>query len=159
MGAAVVSDPVAVFAIRPEHGSRLSVQVEVYETADSMRRVVRAEARRERKPTRTRGLQGMCLGVTVLRRGRRTPRFAILRIPKAHLTMSTITHEAFHATCRWAERRGHGAIPVDGSDGPTNMDGRARVIAPLSLEERAATVHDALCRRIVIECRRRKLLP
>lgn len=146
------------FRIRPERKSRLSLQVEIYPTVGAMRRIVRAEGKRDNKPSRTRGLVGMCQGVTERRRGRRTGLFAIVRIPKQYLQMSTITHEAFHATCRWVERRGHRAIPVDHSDGPSNLVPRRGWVKLSSLEERAATVHDEICRRLVIECRRRQLV-
>jgi hypothetical protein len=68
--------------------------------------------------------------------------------------MATITHEAFHATMRWAHRRGFDAVPA--KPDVSNITG---FVKNASLEERAATVHDNLCRRIVIELQRRDLLP
>lgn len=148
--------PACVFNVSVEPRSRLSVIVEIYRTTGEFRRTARAEAKRARTRYRTRGLVGMCCGVTI--RGRKSrrvfPQFAIIRIPKNHLTMTTITHECFHATMRWAERRGIRAIPTGG--GPSNMRPYMR---DLSIEERAATVHDRLCRRVVRQLERRGLLP
>lgn len=150
--------PIATFHVRPERRSRLAVRVEIFDTVGAMRQLVRREDRRDGRRSRTRGLVGMCQGVTVRIKGRKTGLYAVVRIPKPHLTMSTITHEAFHATCRWAERRGLTAIPVDGSGGPSNMTPRDGWIPLGSVEERAATVHDELCRRMVIHLRRLKLV-
>jgi len=133
--------------------------VEVYATARDFRQVVKAEAVESGASRwRTRGLVGECAGVTV--RKTKSQRicsglFAILRFPKRHLTMSTITHEAFHATMRWAERRRIAAIPTAGN--ASNISGQRTLRRVASIEERAAMVHDELCRRIVRECNRRKL--
>lgn len=151
---------IVAFFLRPERGSRLSVGVEVYRTTGEFRQAVRAENHWFGfKRSRTRGLVGQCVGVEVWRYGthgesRKHPCFAIVRFPKRHLTMSTLTHEAFHATMRWANRRRIAAIPTEG--GPSNSTS-GRVVT--STEERCAVVHDNLCRRLVIALRRRGLLP
>lgn len=138
--------PVAAFVIRPGHRSRLHALVEVYASVSAFRRRVREDAKTDGTPMRTRGLVGCCYGVT--ERDRKTKRktglFAILKFPRQHLTMSTLTHECFHATMRWAERKGLGAIETKA--GRSNM---RQPTAPLSLEEQCATVHDRLCAGLV----------
>ena len=143
--------PVYVFRIRPDANSRLSIQVEVYRDANVLRRISRAEGR---KRSMTLGLIGECLGVAEWRRGRKTQLFAIVRLTKEDLTMSTITHEAFHATARWAERRGLKAIPVSGE--PSNING-PRMGG--GIEEHCAKVHHTICRKIVVKLQQHKLLP
>lgn len=155
-----VPKPIRIFHVRPEAGSRLSVAIEIYRTAGEMRLTVKDENRRHGfKRSRTRGLVGETVGVTVYRnrtgRPRRTlPLFAIVRFPKEHLTMSTITHEAFHATMRWAERKRIQSIPT-GGDRQSNITS-PRYVA--TVEEQCATVHDTLCRKIVVQLRRFKLV-
>lgn len=133
--------------------------VEVYRTIGEFRHAVRAENRWfGYQRSRTRGLIGQTIGVDVWRhehgRKRKLSCFAIMRFPKAHLTMSTLTHEAFHATMRWANRRRIPAIPTEG--GVSNIT-YGRYVT--STEERCATVHDRLCRLLVVALTKRRLLP
>lgn len=145
--------PIRVFRIRPEPRSRLSIQVEIFRTVGEFRAFNREEDRQYgQRVQRTRGLVGMCMGVTERRRQRKTGLFAVIRLPRRHLTMSTITHEAFHATCRWAERRGILMIPTNNPD--HDIWKRAS-----SIEERCATVHDTICRKIVTQLNRHRLIP
>lgn len=152
--------PIATFFLRPERGSRLTVGVEVYRTLGDFRQAVRVENQWFGfKRSRTRGLIGQTVGLEVWRnwkkgRERKQPCFAIMRFPKRHLTMSTLTHEAFHATMRWANRRKILAIPTEG--GESNIT-YGRYVT--STEERCATVHDNLCRLLVIQLTKRGLLP
>jgi hypothetical protein len=146
--------PLAAFYIRPDKRSRLSVLVEVYPTIAAFRTAERVEAQQNGRRYRTRGLIGSCAGVTVRNNGRKAGVFANLRFPRQHLTMSTITHEAFHATMRWAERQRITSIPTIGA-------ARSNMTWPSvsTVEERCAGFHDSLCRRIVWECDRRGLFP
>lgn len=132
--------PCVVFAVRPERGARWRVVVEVYSTQADLTAVSRIDGALSVPRRRVRGgrLYGECLGITERVRGRRTPTVALVRLCAPHLGIATVTHEAFHATCRWAERRGYPLMPTDGRDGSW-------------LEERLASVHDECTRRIYNE--------
>lgn len=149
--------PVATFFIHPEPSRLLTVGVEVFRTVGEFRAFVRAESRAIRLRSRTRGLVGQCVGIDVTRRGRRHPCFAILRFPRQHLTVSTLTHEAFHATMRWAQRRNIPAIPTMST--VSNITDRHRPTYVTSLEEQCATVHDRICRELVLALQAHELLP
>lgn len=145
--------PLAVFRIRPEAKSHLSVQVEVFRTVKGFQAHERQEDRRDGRRRRTRGLVGVTLGIVERRPSRRlTGLFATIRIPRSHLTMATITHEAFHATMRWAARRRIAAIPTQ-----SNLSNLTD-LRHLSVEERCAIVHDTMCAKMVRQLRRRHLI-
>ena len=147
--------PIRVFHVRPDCRSRLRLRVEIFRTTTEFRQAIRAEDRAfGRQPIRIRGLVGACTGVTERHQGRIADLFAIVRLPRRHLTMSTITHEAFHATLRWAARQQIPAIPTAG--GPSNLHTAGRAV---SVEERCAIIHDTICRKIVWNLNRFKLLP
>lgn len=152
-------NPIHEFHIRPERGSRLSVKVEVYKSLTALRRMDRLERRcatgKRRVPNQT--IVGQCIGVSEFLRKedgsrRKTSLFAIVRLARGCTNTATITHEAFHATMRWAARRGATSISTIGT--PTD---RHKASAQ-SMEERCANVHDEMCRRIVNELHRRKVL-
>ncbi len=148
------ASPIRSFNLRPDRRSRLSLRVEIYRTTTEFRAVTRGEdLKYSKRASRTRGLAAECLGVT--ERTKRTKRltglFAIIRIPKPHLTTSTITHEAFHATMRWARRAGI-------QDVPTDIPEKDRWKRNASIEERCAIIHGEICRKIVLQCYRFKLI-
>lgn len=152
--------PMTAFYVRVGPKSRLSVRVEVFRTTTEFRAAVRAENESlGLKHYRTRRLIGECVGVSCYRghkqKRRLTGCFAWVRFPKKYLTMSTITHELFHATVRWAERVGLEAIPTGHQDGPTNMEPGNRVD---NIEERCASIHDYLCRAVVVQLNKRLLI-
>lgn len=155
-------DALASFAVYPMPGKRdLRVRVEIYASREDIQRVVRAEGRIGGFRMRTRGLVAMCTGWEE-RRGpqhgrRRLPTFAILRIPKDDLRMSTITHEAFHATMRWAQRVGIREINTHGNNNGNNNMRWPRPVA--TDEERCAEAHEQICRQIVVWAERLGFLP
>jgi len=147
--------PIARFRVRPEKRKRLSVEVLIFTGLRDFRRHIRHDDwKYKTKRSRTRGLLGHCCGVTERRGRRKTGLVAVISMPQQQLTMGTITHEAFHATMRWADRKGFASVPLNGEH-ISNMRHGQKVT---SIEEQCATVHDAICRRIVSECRRRGLL-
>jgi hypothetical protein len=118
--------------------SRMTVKVVVYDTVRDFKR---------RAGERSRRMMAFCAPVESGRC------FAEIHIPKRYLSTSTIVHEAFHATCRFVERRGGMAIPITGQ--VSNMDPGG----PESGEELTAIILDGLCGRIERQLHRRKLYP
>lgn len=150
----VAGQPVQ-FRIRPQRRSFLSCQVEVWPDAKSFRNRIRVLSQWDH--VRVRGLMAATFGCRLHRRRpgraeRLTGVFAVLVFSQKDLGMATLTHEAFHATMRWAERKGWTAIPLHLGHG--NID-RKRVN---SIEEQCAKAHDNICRRLVIELRRHKVI-
>jgi hypothetical protein len=105
-----VPEPVR-FHVRPRKGSWLSIRIEVFPTLGSFRAAVRRMNRTYGFKQHTRRLMGFCFGVerTTLG-GHRTGLCAVIQVPRSSLKTSTLTHEAFHATLRWAERKGYTEI-------------------------------------------------
>lgn len=125
------------FSVRVPN-TRQSVKVVVYE---------RVQDFKQRAGMRSRRVLAFCVSTDARRC------VAEIHIPRRYLSIGTITHEAFHATCRYMERRGGLAIPITGN--VTNMDPGE----PESPEEHAAKVLDGLCTRISLQLYRRKLYP
>lgn len=125
----------------------LFVHVEVYRTVGDLRRTVRADRhlKDDGQPYRTRGLVGMCTGIVERRllTKRKCASFTVVRLAANACRTATIVHEMFHATCRWAERRGIASLPLANTPKPR---GTKRYDCD---EERMATVHDRLCRQLI----------
>lgn len=154
-------DALHAFPVYPRPKGRLYIRVEIYATCEALQQAVRAEARVGGTRYRTRGLIAMVAGLTE-RRGptynhELLPCFAIMRLPATHLTMSTITHECFHATMRWAARVG---IAVLDTNGTANGNNNLKWPVPVqTAEEDCATAIDEIARQIVWRCTRLKLIP
>lgn len=136
---------------------RIDLRVEVYATLADLRKVVRADHAAGHERSVVRGLLGYCVGVQEYyrdRRGRRrrTPTCAIIRLSRTCLGMETITHEAFHATLRWAERIGITSLPTD--DCTSNLTAGIADRHNTSPEETLAGVHGRICRLLVTALRR-----
>ena len=133
--------PLHYFRVRPSRRSRLFVHVEVYRTVGDLRRASDCDSRLAGKRFNARGMVGQCVAIEERRKRdhRLLGGFAIVRLAARYCGTTTITHEAFHATCRWAARK---RLTLDLSCSMT----RAMIARP---EERMATAHDALCRGIV----------
>lgn len=143
--------PIAVFRIRPRRNQSLALQVEVYANIRSLRSsLIHEDKIHGLRRVSTKGLVGCVTGVIERCKGRKTGLFAIMRLSKTNLTMATLTHEAFHATMRWAERVNIQYVPT-GSGGGNKPSS--------STEERLATVHDSICRMMVHELTKAGLLP
>ena len=123
--------PLHYFRARPSRRSRLFAHVEVYRTLGDLRRASDCDSRLSGKRWSARHIVGQC--VALEERSRRDRRllggFAIIRLAVPHCGTTTITHEAFHATCRWAARK---RLTLDLSCSMT----RAKIARP---EERMAT--------------------
>ncbi len=141
--------PKAGFFIKPSRYSRLRVIVLVFRTVKEFRRYVWVDARRNGSSVRTKHLLACCLGAR-----RRSDDVCVILLPERHLRVETISHEVFHATCRWFQRRYGQACDFDSSGAQSNMrPGNVRT----SLEERFAIAHGRLCASLVREARRHKL--
>ena len=126
-----------VFRVYPEQRSRLHIRVLVYWTVADLRRAMREVRGR----CDTSGVLGFCRGVLIrTNRGRTRPVFAEIGLTFSSRT-TVITHEAYHATCRWAARRK--LAPLSFTLQGADVKGQSLI------EERLAETHDAICRGIV----------
>lgn len=131
--------PVACFRVRAERRSRLCAYVEVYRTRGELRQASRLDYGITKRLYNSRTIVAQCAEVFARRRGRRTPEFAIIRLTAKSRTRD-ISHECFHATLRWAARRG-----IYGITCGTGMTPRTRATVLVSpYEERAAIVCENL---------------
>lgn len=126
--------PAHYFRVRVSRRSRLFIHVEVYQTQPELVGASQWD-RTGWTPPR---LSAQCVEIVV--RGQRSkrlrPDFAIIRLTAASRT-GDITHEAFHATLRWARRQGVTALPIASAGGGPRQTS--------ALEERCARVHETIC--------------
>ncbi len=149
--------PPTRLTLYPNPTGRLCVHVFIYPTLTVMRQAVRAFDRLshlpqavQRRAGPTRRLGGCCYGVT--ERGRRskrmTPTFAIVLLSQTQLGVGTLSHELWHATCRYLNRCRIRVFVID----------KWRARHEHETEERGARAHDAMFQQLVRALYRKKLL-
>jgi hypothetical protein len=140
-----------VFYVKPEQGSALNVRVEIFRNLTTMRAFCKLRDRqfkqweKRSKPRSFKRTIGQCEGSRwyYTSNSRIVPTFAIIRLAKGYTATSTVTHEAFHALLRFAQRRRIPFIRTGGKD--VN-------------EERFAHALDTMVESIARGLKRRKLI-
>ncbi len=146
-----------LIVLRPDPKSRLQVRVFIYPSLVEMRRAVvrtdrimRTVNANTRRSGPTRRLQGICYGLVerghVSRRVR--PTFAMILLSRTCLGIGTLSHEVWHATCRYLDRRKIRPYRTDFERPQEDQD----------LEERAARAHDEMMQQLVRGLYRKKVL-
>lgn len=148
--------------ITPDHTvyPHVDIRVEVYANLRELRDVVKRENAEADVSYVTSQLFAYCTGVDEYMRrpgGRRwrTKTCAIIRFARTKLGTETLTHEAFHATMRYAQRVGIALTDVADADNRTsNLARGVKDRHRASPEETLAGCHGRLCRLIVTALRR-----